>query len=154
MDQVITRVFRPQYPSAVLVGSMVGIVIALFWPFLSDLADRATDVLVPVVEGSAEIVDKQPGVVTVRLVAARSQYRDCKYLGLQAFSRLPSGLLREAYAKRMDKPASNVSRPPGIRWQAGTWDIWPTDSANAVVIYAQYDCGSRLVSSLLAEVSL
>ena len=141
------------HPSAILVGSLFGIILTLFWPLLVDQAEIISDKAWPVSEGSAHVVDRSDNRVTIRMQVRK--IRDCKYLQLQAYSIMLGGVLREAYAKRTDKLAQGQTKPPGITWDAGVWDIWPTDGATGIVLWAQYDCGdNRLISTKLAEVTL
>jgi hypothetical protein len=141
-----------RYPSAVAFGSTVGLVLALFWPLLVDQAERATDHWLPVVRGAAAPVYKTDGSVTIRLTLTK--LRDCKYLQVHAYSRMPNGTLRDASAARRDRAEVGVTRPAGQAFDAGLWELWPTDGAVAALLYAQHDCDGRLVSSLLAEVKL
>lgn len=141
-----------RYPSAVAFGAMVGLVLALFWPLLVDQAERVTDHWLPVVRGSAAQVHKTDDSVTVRLTLTK--LRDCKYLQVQAYSRMANGTLRDASAARRDRPEVGVTRPVGQSFDAGLWELWPIDGAVAALLYAQHDCDGRLVSSLLAEVKL
>ena len=110
------------------------------------------DHYLPVVRTYGEIVEKSSDSVIVGLVGEK--LRECRYSGLQAYSRMPDGTLRDASIKRVDKLATGVTRPVG-KFDMGQWDVRPTTGAVSVVIFVQHSCRANdLRSTKMADVSI
>jgi hypothetical protein len=150
---ILTAAFRQslRHPSAIIVGCLVGLALVVWWPSIIEVADRATDAAFPVVRSQAELISHNDGAAIIRV--KMSKQRDCEYKGVQAYSRQPGDVLRDAMYERVDWPLTGRTRPVGY-YDIGHWKIWPTSGAAGVVLFAQHDCGGRLVSSLLADVRI
>ena len=142
-----------RYPSAIILGALVGLSTVLWWPQIVDVAEVAADSAWPVIRSSAAIVSRTPDEVVVDVTIHKQ--RDCAFNNLQAYSRMADGLLRSASAERIDPQASGGrrSRPTGGPYAAGRWRVWPLHGAAGVVMFTQHDCGDgRLVTSTFADV--
>jgi len=112
----------------------------------------AYDTFVPVVRGNASVVNLEPNAVVVRL--SGTKYRECRYVGIQAYSRSARTEFDDTTITRLDKPATNTTRPRGS-FNMGLWRIEPTEGATRVTIFTQHACGvDDLRTTKLAEVKL
>lgn len=109
------------------------------------------DALVPVVRMQGELVSKTEDSVVVHIWGSKS--RECKYLGLQAFSTGPNGNRRDANITRLDMPSAGATKPKG-EFDIGNWKLWPVTGAVSVQVYVQHDCDGRILNAQIAEVVL
>jgi len=130
---------------AALFGAMFGSTFSAN-PLLS-----AYDAVYPVVDMRGEINKIGGGEVIIHVVGVKN--RDCKYIGIQAFTRF-AGVLVDANKERISMPETGATKPTG-RFDIGLWRIWPVSSLNdAVFLYVQHDCDGRRVVTKIAEVPL
>ena len=110
------------------------------------------DRYLPVVRAQGALLSHDSNSVVLAL--SGQKLRECRYAGVQAYSRMPDGTLRDATIKRIDQPAGGLTRPVGT-FDMGQWDIRPTDGAAAVVVFVQHSCrADDLRSTLMADVSI
>ena len=128
----------------ILIGMVAGVALSMLTPM------AWLDSIYPVVSMRADVVAKQPTEVVVRLSGTKN--RDCKYLGIDAFSR-HGEMLRDLNMERIDMPADGGTKPKG-HFDFGTWRIWPTSNTKLVMIYVRYDCSGRDVFVNVAEVAI
>ena len=140
-----------RHPSAIITGAIVGLAAVLWWPLIVDIAEVASDSAFPVIRGSAAVVSRTSEEVVLSVTITKQ--RDCIFNNVQAYSRLPDGILRSAQAERLDFQSGPVSRPAGGTYDAGQWRVWPLAGSSGVVMFTQHDCGDgRLVTSTFADV--
>jgi hypothetical protein len=150
MVQVIR--FAWQHPSAILVGGIIGLLTVLWWPLLVEFSDSAVDSIYPVIRSETAILSRTDTEVTLAVKYRKT--RDCRFKGLQAYSVMPGGHMRNAEFESEHYRGEGITRPVG-NYEGGQWRIWPTNGAAGVVIFVQHDCGKgRLVTSKLAEARL
>ena len=109
------------------------------------------DQLRPVVTMQGEIVARTPDSVTVHMWGSKN--RECRYIGIQAFSHLAGGLRQDTNIERVDQHTNGRTKPAGV-YDIGTWRIHPITGAQAASVYVQHDCDGRVVLTEVAEVSL
>jgi len=112
----------------------------------------AWDHTAPVVVAKGELVSREPDNVVIRLAGEKK--RECRYVGIQAYSKMQDDTLRDASIRRVDQMANENTRPLG-KFDMGVWDIRPTTGATAVEVYVQHSCrAGDLRSTKMAEVKL
>ena len=112
----------------------------------------AWDHFSPVVIARGELVAREPDNVVIRLAGEKK--RECRYAGIQAYSKMPDDTLRDASIRRVDQMANDLTRPIG-KFEMGVWDIRPTTGATAVEVYVQHSCrAGDLRSTKMAAVKL
>ena len=110
------------------------------------------DRYLPVVRAQGVLLSQAADSVVIAL--SGKKLRECRYAGLQAYSRMPDGTMRDASIKRIDQPAGGLTRPVG-KFDMGQWDIRPTDGAAAVVVFVQHSCRANdLRSTKMADVRI
>ena len=111
---------------------------------------KAFDRAYPVVEMSGTLLRATDNEVVVSI--AGRKLRDCQYLRITAYAVGSDGVMRDAYIERVDHPEKGETKPIGA-YDIGAWRVWPTHGAAAVRVYVHHVCGSRLVTTLIADVS-
>ena len=112
----------------------------------------AYDNFVPVLRMHGELVSREPDAVVVRMWG--SKLRECRYVGILAYSRAGSDFYRDATITRIDRAATNDTKPRGA-FDIGQWRIRPTTDATHVAVYAQHACShGDLRTTKIAEVAL
>lgn len=109
------------------------------------------DMIFPIVSMEAQVVQKNPAEVIVKLTGSRNR-GNCLYLGPQAYTEVGKRL-SDLYMDRIDKPADGKSRPVGD-FDFGVWRIWPTEKTRNLVIYMTYNCSGRYVEVRAVEMAL
>lgn len=105
----------------------------------------------PVVVMKGSVVKSEDDSVV--LTIAGEKLRACTYIRLQAYTAGPDGTLRDAYARREDRPEHADNKPLGT-FNLGTWRIWPKGDATRVAVYVEHDCDGRVVKSKIADVEV
>lgn len=111
--------------------------------------------------------ERAPVVVTMsgRLVAADNdavrvsmwgeKHLDCTYVGMQGFfGSASSGKLRDAMIRRIDMAEVGATKPPGAHYDIGVWELRPRNGATRALVYVQHTCGSRLITTKIADVEV
>jgi hypothetical protein len=114
------------------------------------IAEQGTPVIR---ETAAVIVARDDESVTVRVTGEK--VRDCRLIGLQAFS-VHHSVMLPARMKRLGAELHPIPRPPGP-FDMGDVTVWPVSTeAQALVLYALHTCGPQgiEVRSTLARVTL
>jgi len=110
--------------------------------------ERAT----PVVTMTGSIVRRDGDAVFVHI--AGTKHRECKYLGLQAYSVDATGRQHDANIKRVDVDERGDTKAPGV-YDIGVWRVWPVrEWAASTVIRSLHDCNGVTVSTVIANVGL
>jgi hypothetical protein len=113
---------------------------------------HAYDVFVPVLWMRGEMISKGPDHVVIRMSGYK--LRECRYLGVQAYSLGSDGIRHDATIQRIDVVTLGITRPRGY-YDLGRWDIRPTAGATGVVVYAQHACDETdLRATKMVEVRL
>ena len=149
-----TAVWRQHW--AVFVGLIVG---ALILPGADDAwqkwrfeREREAEQSTPVVVASGKIVERTATSVLIHITGTK--LRECRFMGLQAYTVDTGGVMTAAQLERVGVPMMAHSRPLGP-FDAGTFRVWPlVDDARGVTIYVSYQCGVHEVRALLAQVAL
>lgn len=110
------------------------------------------DIAVPVVNMRGQLVARGDNSVDVHMWGSKN--RNCKYLGILAYShQTNSGLLRDASITRLDRKSTGDTKPRGD-FDIGVWRIAPIAGALEVLVYVQHDCDGRAVDTLIAEIDI
>lgn len=95
------------------------------------------DHFVPVVRMQGEVVSKTNDSVVVHMWGRK--LRDCRYIGIQGFSRVGDGDNRDMFIRRVDMPAYGTTRPQGL-FDIGFWELRPLSDATRVSVWVQHSC--------------
>lgn len=136
----------------VAIGGLIGFLIAPvgqgLWAAALDVYDAHRPVAMI---STASVVAREADAVMVEMTVRK--LRDCTYIRMQAFGSSKGGALSDAYMRRIDRPEDGSTKPMG-EFSIGTWRIWPVGGASSVIVYAQHDCGGRIVQTRLAQVAI
>lgn len=136
--------------NAVAVGAVVGLLLAPLAPAAWHGFWKLYDRHLPVVSMHGELLARPPGEAVLAL--SGHKHRDCRYMGLQAYTLEADGELHDVYRARVDVSEHRRTKPIG-RFDFGNWRIWPVpDNARAVVVFVQHECSGRLVTTKVADV--
>jgi hypothetical protein len=112
----------------------------------------AYDEFVPVVRMQGELVSRTENAVVVRMWGEK--VRDCRFVGIQGFSRVGDGINRDMRIKRIDLESVGETKPRG-HFDIGHWQLHPLDGATHVVVWVQHSCRQGdLRNTRIAEVAL
>jgi len=111
------------------------------------------DTFMPVVWMHVEVSEKSADNIGVRMHGYK--VRDCKYLGIQAYSINEDGIRStDTQIRRIDTAALGMTRPKG-HYDMGLWDIRPITGARGVIVFVQHSCDETdLRTTKMAEVHL
>lgn len=109
------------------------------------------DELRPIVDMRGDLVRREENAVVIHIWGTRAR-GDCAYMGVQAYG-VKNGVRIGANLRRVDAPEVGTTKPPGT-YDIGNWRIWPTDNADAVVVFIQHRCDTRVVSTRIAELDI
>ena len=130
-----------------ILAFLMGALISPTWPFAKNAAMRLYDNTFPVVTMSGKVTNRMDDFVDVNV--GGEKHRPCKFVSLQAFTRL-NGVLRDSNLKRVDMPAAGDTKPLGS-FNIGVWRVWPVNGGNEVVMYVTHDCDGRFVVTKIAD---
>lgn len=106
----------------------------------------------PVVQMQGRVVERGQGFVVVHMTGRK--LRECRYVGLTAYTINPQGVRFDASIRRDDLPETGDTKPPGT-YDIGRWRIWPTHAdSRSLLVFADHLCNQIQVRSLVAEVPL
>lgn len=106
----------------------------------------------PVVTMTGSIVGRGNGYVLIHM--AGTKHRDCKYLGLVAYSASREGVNFDANIRRDDLAEKADTKAPGV-YDIGIWRVWPVhDVAASVVVKVRHECNGVEVATVIANVGL
>jgi hypothetical protein len=112
----------------------------------------AYDQFVPVVRMQGEVVSRTEDAVVVRMWGEK--VRDCRFVGIQGFSRIGDGVNRDMRITRIDMPSKGETKPRGT-FDIGMWELRPLKDATHVSVWVQHTCGADdLRSARIADVEL
>jgi hypothetical protein len=133
--------------AAPVLSSVVGGVVAQWW--------AEYDAANPIVVMQGEVVTADVDEVVVRLWGKKSDQRagECRYVRLLAYTRSLDGVLHDAFIRRVDMPETGQTKPPGSH-AFGTWRVWPTPGAVAVLVHVLHDCAGRQVRTKALELPI
>lgn len=126
---------------------MIGALISPTWTIATNIVTRIYDSAFPVVTMSGKVTNRMDNFVDVQV--GGEKHRPCKYVSLQAFTRL-NGVLRDSNIKRVDIPSAGDTKPLGI-FNIGVWRVWPIDGGHDVVLYVSHDCDGRIVVTKITD---
>jgi hypothetical protein len=110
------------------------------------------DNFMPVVRMQGEVVSRTESAVVVRMWGEK--IRDCRFVGIQGFSRIGDNINRDTIIKRIDMPSEGKTKPRGT-FDIGQWELYPIDGATHVSVWVQHSCGQDdLRSTRIADVEL
>lgn len=136
----------------ILMAALIGFMVAQAGQEVRSAVLSVYDAVRPVVTlVSATIMEQGADDMVVGLVVRKA--RDCDYVRLQAFGAIADEPMMDAYMRRIDTPEKGTTRPRGT-FNIGVWRIWPINGASSVIVYAQHDCGNRIVQTRLADIDL
>ena len=137
------------------VAATIGVLLALMNAGKDDFADRLYDRAFPIITGSAKLVDRTTGYVTVHMNGTK--HRPCQFLRIVTFARI-AGVPIGAFQERIDQPAYGRPLPLHVNIDFGLWRLFPIDGATSMDIYMQHECrdgeGMRKVTTHFADVVL
>jgi len=145
MKAAVSRVWPPP-PSAVIVGGLVGMVIALSWSAISEWANAAYDSVFPIISVKSHSMHRANDSAILTWTFKKN--RGCTFERVQAYGVHPGEVRVPMRIDRIDG-ALTETRPVGATVFGGKWEAWPVDGAYAVSVYTQHDCDGRLVSTHL-----
>lgn len=153
-ERFYRRVILAQWAS--LLGLVFG---AFFMPTMIDrwqsrerAAHEAMQRGAPVVTMQGQVVGRGDAEVMVRIIGVK--HRECRYLGLQAYSVSAAGVFADANIKRADLDERGDTKPPGT-FDLGVWRIWPLQAgASRALVYVNHDCAGVHVRTVIADVAL
>ena len=136
-------------------GLMVGLwllpVISHEWQDWTEARRVSKERNTPVVETTGTVVSRDHDSVVLLLKGRK--LRECKFLGLQAYTTDPDGALRSADIARIGTERGET-RPVGPL-NAGEWRIWPIGATPTnVIVHSLHLCDGVEVRSLMAMVAL
>ena len=149
--------FLKVHPSSWFVGIVLGALLSLGWPALSDRYDVWWDSVNPPVIAEAVDPHWEENAVEFGLLVKRLR-TDCEYKGRVGYSLSGvRGLPREIRNSRMDE-IDNVQRitqrPAGVWVDTGRWRMWPTEDATSIELWALYLCDGRQVQARLVSLGV
>lgn len=124
---------------------VIGVLLALAVPAPMTML---YDAVFPVVTMNSRVVSTSPTEITIGLHGTKN--RDCKYLSINAFSRVGERL-QDVNIQRVDKTEEAQTRPIG-EYDFGVWRLWPTRAGQQIEVYVQYSCSGRDTFVRVAEV--
>lgn len=133
--------------AAVISGVLVAPIGQTWWHSLLSYYDDAK----PVISLYAAVLQRGPDSLVLHLTAQK--HRDCRYIRFQAFMQLPNGEMDDIGLLRVDQPEEGRTKPVG-KLDLGEWKVWPVNFNRPLLIYGQYWCGDRLVTSKALEFDL
>lgn len=88
-------------------------------------------------------------------VGPGEKLRECEYLGIQGFIRMPSGFLREVPVKRIDVPETGQTKPVGKFADFGEWRLSTRMvGATRAYLYVNHDCNGYTKASMIGDVCI
>lgn len=136
---------------SILAAACVGMLLAplgqTWWRGVTSYYDDAR----PVLRMTATVTSVTSDSVVLHLTGEK--LRSCRYIRMQAFVRLVDGVLDDIGLLRVDQDEIGSSKPVG-KHDFGQWKVWPIKGSRKLVIYAQHDCGDRLVTSKAVEMDI
>lgn len=147
---MLVNIFR--YPGAAVAGLLAGLVLLV--PMAQSVSQQALltwDRLNPVVSMSGMLVQSSADEVVLSISGVK--HRDCQYLRITAYTEWADGSMRDAYISRIDMPEKGETKPKG-NFHIGSWRVWPRAGGVRVLAYVHHLCGSRMVTTKVADVPL
>lgn len=147
---VVANVIR--YPGAAVAGLLAGLVLLV--PLAQSISAQATqtwDRFNPVVSMQGTLISASSEEIVLSIAGTKN--RDCSYIRVSAYTEWSDGSLRDAYIMRTDMLEKGDTKPRG-NYQIGTWRIWPRAGGVRALVYVHHQCGQRLVTTKIADVSL
>lgn len=139
--------------AAVLVGFALLPMLQRHYTAWAESRLQAQQQALPVVSMSGRLVQRDVDSVLVHI--AGSKLRECKFLGLTAYSIATNGVRRDANIERADGiKERGVTKEPGA-YDIGVWRVWPVGGdAVSALVSVEHDCGGVTIRSVIAEVTL
>ena len=142
---------------SIVVGIMLGVLVLPVvdeeYRRFRDAQEQAAESSQPVVEARGVIVERLPNAVIVQISGRK--LRNCRFVGLQAYTIDKDEEQSLAKITRMDETIpSSVTRPVGA-FNAGLWRIEPLkDDPVRATVWVTHECRGHSVTSVLATVAL
>lgn len=139
--------------AAILVGFALLPIAQREYEAWADARQAAQQQARPVVAMHGRFVQRDDHSVWVHI--SGTKLRQCRYLGLTAYSIDGQGVRRDANIERADGiQIRGDTKEPGD-YDLGVWRIWPVqDSAVRAMVSVEHDCMGVTVRSVIAEVVL
>ena len=139
-------------PLMVILGLVIGTLAAMSAPFITDQIADAYDARFPVWRDVVAKVHERRGNQVIISVNGEKA-RECRFVRINAQTQHIDGM-RNARITRSDGVEIGITRPLGYQ-SIGDFLIVPADeSARAVILTIEHQCGDRLVLGRLATVRL
>lgn len=136
----------------ILFGVVVGVLLSPAVPHTWSALLGGFDNAYPVVNMTGVMVERDAESVTLAISGAK--IRDCRYMGIQAFTADAVGEMTDAYRSRVDIPEQIQTKPPGV-YSIGRWRVWPVNQlAKRILLFTQHECGGRVVTTKIADVEV
>jgi hypothetical protein len=138
-------------PFTVLLGFALGGLLAPLGMSLLNEAYLVYDGMFPVIKTEGRLLSAGNNEAVIAIVGEK--LRPCTYVRIQAYSVGRDNNLEDAFIARVDSPESGETRPIGT-YTFGAWRVWPLPDSKGIVVYVNHLCGSRLVLTKIADISL
>ena len=138
-------------PLTIIFGLALGGLLVPFGNLIGDELSELYDDAFPVVEMSTTLVVAANGEAVIAMSGKKN--RDCTYVGIRAYSLDRDGNMSDAHITRTDGITESGTRPVGS-FIVGTWRIWPIPDSSGISVYANHLCGSRMVLTKIAGLTI
>ncbi len=140
----------PSYWVAILVGAVVALMVAPVAGLVQDRALQAYDDTFPVATVKAVRVPAPEG--EVRLTMTTTKHRACELVRVFAYDQAADGThVRAKIEKLEDGPLETI--PAGNTVRSTVWRVYPV-TGKSIVVFAEHNCGDRVVRTRLIEMEI